>query len=77
MYTLINDNGVRKEVKKGFSWTMLFFGIFVPMVRGDWKWFIITLIAAMVTAGLSWLIFPFFYNRLYLDDLLNGGYKIV
>lgn len=77
MYTLRNDNDVIKEVKKGFSWTMLFFGVFVPLARGDWKWFLITIAAAMVTAGMSWLVFPFFYNKLYLNDLLNSGYKIV
>ena len=77
MYNLMNKNGVRKQVKKGFSWTMLLFGVFVPLVRGDWKWFLITLVAAFVTAGISWLVFPFFYNQLYLNDLLNNGYEIV
>ena len=76
MYTLKNENGVTKEVKKGFSWTMLFFGVFVPLVRGDWKWFLITLIAAFVTFGISWLIFPFFYNKIYLNELLEKGYVI-
>lgn len=77
MYNLRNQNGVTKQVKKGFSWSMLFFGIFVPLVRGDWKYFLISLIAAIVTGGTSWLIFPFFYNKLYLNDLLNSGYEIV
>lgn len=77
MYNLRNKNGVTKQVKKGFSWTMLFFGIFVPLVRGDWKYFLITLIAAIFSWGISWLVFPFFYNKLYLNDLLNNGYEIV
>lgn len=77
MYTLRNRNGVVKEVKKGFSWTMLFFGVFVPLVRGDWKYFLISLVAAIFTSGISWLVFPFFYNKLYLNDLLNNGYEIV
>ena len=77
MYTLRNENGVTKQVKKGFSWTALFFGIFVPLVRGDWKWFLISLIASSITFGLFWLVFPFFYNKVYLNDLLNSGYKIV
>ena len=38
-----NDIGKCKEIKVGFSWTMLFFGVFVPLVRGDWKWFLILL----------------------------------
>ena len=76
MYTLKNEAGVVKEVKKGFSWTMFFFGVFVPLVRGDWFYFFITLILAPLTYGISWLIFPFIYNRLYLNRLLNKGYVI-
>lgn len=74
--TLINEQGVTKEVKKGFSWTMLFFGAFVPLVRGDIKWCLITLIGAILTGGLLWFIFPFFYNKLYIQDLQNKGYII-
>lgn len=77
MYTLKNQNGATKTVKNGFSWTMLFFGVLVPLVRGDFKWFLITLVAAFFTFGFSWLLFPFFYNKLYLDDLLNKGYEII
>lgn len=76
MYTLKNEHGVTKEVKKGFSWTTLLFGIFVPLIRGDWKWFIISIIADIVTFGLFWFVFPFFYNKVYLNDLLNAGYVI-
>ncbi len=44
------------------------------MFRSDWKWAIIMAVAGMVTAGLSCLVFPFIYNKLYLDDLLNSGW---
>ena len=77
MLTLKNDNGVTKTVKVGFSWTMLFFGVFVPLVRGDWKWLLISILAVPFTFGIYWLVFPFFYNKVYLNDLLNNGYKIV
>ena len=33
--TMKNEIGQIKVVKEGFSWTMLFFGIFVPLCRGD------------------------------------------
>lgn len=77
MLTLKNDNGVTKTVKVGFSWTMLFFGVFVPLVRGDWKWGLISIVLAPITFGISWLVFPFIYNKLYINDLKNKGYKVV
>lgn len=72
---LKNQIGAIKEIKTGFSWTTLFFGCFPAMFRGDWKWAIIMLLAALITGDISWLIFPFFYNRLYIKDLLNNGYR--
>ncbi len=76
---LERDLGGYKEIKEapiGFSWTMLFFGSLVPLYRGDYKWAIITFLAALITYGFSWFVFPFFYNKLYLKDLVKQGYKI-
>lgn len=67
--------GEIKSIKTGFSWTTFFFGCFPAMFRGDWKWAIIMIIAALCTSGLSWFAFPFFYNRLYIQDLLNKGFR--
>lgn len=58
----------------GFSWTTLFFGVIVPLVRGDWKWAIIMVIAAFLTGFLSMFAFPFFYNKLYYNELLKDGF---
>lgn len=77
MVVMKNEYGVTKEVKKGFSWTMLFFGLFVPLIRGDLKWTIISLILAFITAGISWLVLPFFYNNVYIESLQEKGYRIV
>ena len=71
-----NEIGQVKVVKEGFSWTMLFFGIFVPLYRGDWKWFLIILIANLFTYGLASVVFAFIYNKIYINDLLEKGYKI-
>ena len=70
-----NEIGQVKVVKEGFSWTMLFFGIFVPLYRGDWKWFLIILIANLFTYGLASVVFAFIYNKIYINDLLEKGYK--
>ena len=75
MHVTLENNGVIKNTKVGFSWTMLFFGFLVPLFRSDFKWSILSLIAAFCTAGISWLIFPFVYNKIYIKDLLEKGYK--
>lgn len=71
---LKNQLGFTKEIKIGFSWTTLFFGCFPALFRSDWKWAAIMFLAACLTCGLSWLVFPFVYNRLYINDLLSNGY---
>jgi ferredoxin len=68
---LKNSVGLTKKVKVGFSWTGLLFGIFVPMVRGDWRGFFIWLMVDIVTAGLGWLVFPFVYNKTYIRRLIE------
>ncbi|AYO04119.1 hypothetical protein V9789_004525 [Vibrio vulnificus] len=68
--------GQTKEAPVGFSWTVLFFGFFPPLFRGDWKWAIIIFLLACLTWGLSGLVFMFIYNKLYIKDLLGEGYKV-
>ena len=54
----------------GFSWTTLFFGFFVPLFRGDWKWFLIMIIICILTLGIANLVLCFIYNRIYTKSLL-------
>lgn len=77
---VMNEIGQGKEIKIGFSWTMFFFGFFVPIFRADWKWFFILLAANILLAPfelsfLATLIFCFLYNKLYARDLYNAGYR--
>lgn len=74
---LQNDTGLTKEVKKGFSWTTFFFGGFVPLFRGDLKWFFIMWILALISFGISWIVMPFIYNKKYMEGLMMKGFKIV
>jgi hypothetical protein len=70
-------NGQMREAPVGFSWTLLIFGCFLAMFRSDWKWAVIMFIIAILTGGLSWLFFPFVYNKIYIKELIKQGYKVV
>ena len=72
---LLERDGFQKEVTTGFSWTSLFFGIFVPLLRGDGTGFLIQLFLGFVTMGWSWLIIPFTYNSAYQERLRNRGWR--
>lgn len=63
-----------KHPKIGFSWTTLFFAFMPALIRGDFKWFFVQLVLAILSVDLSSLIFAFFYNKIYLNDLLSKGY---
>jgi hypothetical protein len=69
------STGLVKQAKVGFSWTTFFFGFFPAIFRGDWKWALIMTVIAFISCGLSWLVFPFIYNKLYIRDLLGKGYR--
>lgn len=74
--------GVIKECTTGYSWTTFFFGAFVPLVRGDLKWagilFAICLLVGLLTMGMGAFLVPpvfaFFYNKVYIKDLVEKGY---
>lgn len=71
---MVNELGQKKIVQEGFSWTVLLFGPFVPLIRGDIKWFLIMLPIFFLTAGISDFVFCFIYNNKYIKDLLEKGY---
>jgi hypothetical protein len=66
----------RREAPVGFSWTCFFFGCFVPLFRSDWKWTLIMFACSLATYGLSQFVFIFIYNKLYIKDLINDGYRV-
>jgi len=81
--------GQMKKAPVGYSWTMLLFNFFVPMLRGDWKWaaitfilsliFIVTLLSAGVKAAHALpvtFILGFVYNKIYIKNLINKGYEV-
>jgi hypothetical protein len=70
-----SHTGQVKEAPVGFSWTVLLFGFFPPLFRAHWGGFVIILLAALITFGLSNLVFMFIYNRIYIKHLISEGYK--
>lgn len=74
MVRLRNGIGLIKECPTGFSWTTLFFGIFVPLLRGWMGFAVIWLIASVCTLGIACLIFPFIINKKYIEHLMQLGF---
>lgn len=81
---LVNpETNARKKAKLGFSWTTFFFGFFPAVFREDWKWaaiiFLVEMVVTVPTLGFGFsvvgIIFSFFYNRLYVNDLLAKGFR--
>ena len=69
-------NSLTKEAPVGFSWTTLFFGFFPALIRGDMKWAVIIFAATFVTFGLAVIVFAFIYNRLYIQSLVEKGFRV-
>lgn len=67
-------NGAVEEVWEGFSWPCLFLGFIWYIYKGMWGWGIIALVLAILTWGISWLVFPFFANEQHAKSLLERGY---
>lgn len=72
--TLINEFKLCKKAPIGFSWGVLLLGVVYSIIKKEWKWVIIQLGLDLVTFGLSRIVMPFFYNKLYVLDLLKKGF---
>jgi hypothetical protein len=72
---LVNNAGVVKEFKAGFSWTTFFFGGWVAMFRGQWsevaKWFFLN----PITLGFWGLAQCWTGNKKTIIGYLEKGYK--
>lgn len=76
--TLRKDNQA-KSVPVGFSFTSFFFGMFVPLFRGDFAMFFAVLAVTIVSVFVPfvvvvlWLLPPL-YNRYYASRLIRDGW---
>jgi len=64
----------RRVGMQGFSWTTFFFGPLPALFRGHFSAFLVMSIAAFLSVGVSWLIFPFFYNGWHWNVLTGKGF---
>lgn len=70
------DSGLVKTGYIGYSWTYLLFGWFVPLIRGELGIAVLHLVITVFSAGLSQLIFPFIFNRQYMQRMLTAGWHL-
>ena len=52
-----------------------FFGCLYFLAKGSIKHFLLGLILALITIGISWLIYPFFAPGIIRNMYLEKGYK--
>lgn len=76
--------GITKGCPQGYSFTLLFFGVLVPLFRGDLKHaailFCLAFFAGIIFPPLAVVICAVYaavYNGMYQESLLERGYKIV
>ena len=74
MHARFKKNGLTREVKAGFSWTVFFFG-FVPFAfRQQWGWFCGMFVLGFMTFGLSSIVMAFFANKITARWLVENGW---
>ncbi|OOC23370.1 HrgC protein [Helicobacter pylori] len=71
----LRKNNLTKKGLVGFSWTTLFFGFLLPVIRGDLGWAVLMLIAQIFSLCLANIVFAFIYNKKYTTKLLEDGYE--
>jgi len=69
-------NGYTQSVTKASAfWGCLLFGIFYFAYKGVWRHAAIGLLAALLTAGISWIVYPFFAYNCVRTSYLERGWR--
>jgi hypothetical protein len=77
MVQMVNDGGLVRKIKVGFSWTAFFFGGIPFFFRGIPLFGAAWVGLALVTMGFSNLILAFIINKQTAHYYLEHGYKPV
>jgi len=74
--TLINPtNNYEVSVSLAGLWCFLFGSIYLAY-KGVWGQAFLSFILACFTCGISWLIYPFFAEKIIVDHYQKNGWKI-
>ena len=73
MHVRFQKNGVQREVKHGFSWTVFFFGWIALFVRGQ----IVPGVLGLLTFNITTLYYMFAANKLLARSLAADGWRPV
>lgn len=65
-----------EEPRFCFLWCLLFGCLYFAAMR-CWTHAVISLVAAVVTGGFSWLVYPFFAKRVITRQYLRAGWTLV
>lgn len=66
--------GTKEQTWAGFSWPCLVFGVFWFLYKRMYGWSVITFLAAVLTSGIAWFVFPFFANGVHRSHLQKSGW---
>jgi len=67
------NNGYIEETSLTFLWVLLF-GVFYFLYKKIWNHALISFGLAIITAGVSWLIYPFFGKEIVRKNFLRNGW---
>ncbi len=70
------QSGLVQNGYVGFSWTYLFFGFWVPLIRGELGVAALHLLFTIFTFGLWQFVVSFLYNRQYMTRKLMKGWVL-
>lgn len=70
------NTGQTADISSAGVYTLLF-GFFYFAVKGIWTHAVVGFILAILTGGITWLIYPFFSKKIVRNHLLANGWKAI
>lgn len=67
-------NGYEEKARCPWLWCLMFGSLYFA-VRGIWSHAVISLVFAVTTGGVSWIIYPFFASGIVRKNYLRRGWE--